>query len=414
MNTRIAKLFLIFSSLITISTTSTPCNNKFVISEYSSASPNNNHAKANFDTNNHTRSFDNLAQNKYRHLADINSPDMNWRIKYKNSKYPIIVESEDEKIVFQESGSLETGENVVTLDWFPDSSGFILWAADSPQEINDYGWYWADRLILYKIDTVNKLLHHTIVAPVASKKEGFMTWPRNLAWSPDGSKFAVVENIETIYVIDRNGQIIRISEPSLGKEEYWYWSILLTNDSLLFSTIQSPYKQKPGLTTTNAIWKVNLEKEDTSEKKIMEEVDYVEFVGKDPNSAKILIYRPNPENFPCSPNELVIYNLETNEIEKTLLRNITNLSSSSSKDKTVLALNFSKCKPSVSQSHIIESENILVYQYIYYWQYGELVEKSEKSNFSYSFWDETKNGFNFCFFNWNDQDLSYDCELVTP
>jgi len=138
--------------------------------------------------------------------------DYPFAVTVTSTKTKTILRDSAPQIIPYTSGPMR---NAYVNTWFPDSSGFVLYDADTGCEKCSF-----DRLIIYRLDISQRKMQRYVLEPMVERNTAFWT---DVSISPDGSQFAVVVNDREIYIVNRKAEVIRKIMPEPGQGDRLDW-----------------------------------------------------------------------------------------------------------------------------------------------------------------------------------------------
>lgn len=300
------------------------------------------------------------------------SPDNHWEVSIKGGKYPVVVTSNDGKILSKETGTKIRGNVIGFASWLPDNSGFVIW--DSDYVIRKSGG--SDRLIIYRINSQTTELERYVYDSLTQC--GILL--SSISWAPDGKSLAVLvvsDHSELIEVLDSKANVVKTIIPKINKvskENYFLIKPQLTNDYLFYEFIDytspKPYKTK--------IFKVDLHNSSEFSIDLLTSEYSPEIVSIDPTSERFILIRNTSLDPLIKGKELVIFNYGTGQYEKILLTSEGDIQTVNNKDSSIVG--------------IIRNNEQFGDLYFYYWRTNEFIDKNKRTD-SYLEWDDHKEVF---------------------
>lgn len=326
-----------------------------------------------------------IGSSNWRH--DI-SPDNHWEVSIKDGKYPVVVTSNDGKILSKETGSKIRGKIIGFAGWLPDNSEFIIW--DSDFIIPKSGG--SDRLIIYRINSHTSELQRFVYDSQTSC--GILI--NSISWAPDGKQFAILitsVHSKHIVILDSNAKVVKSILPRTNADFYFLSTPQLTNNYLIYGivdyTVPKPYKTR--------MFIVDVKKTGDSSIDLLTSEFSPEIVSMDPTSERFLLIRNTSIDPFKKGKELVVFNYGTGQYEKTLLTSEDDIRIVNNKDSSIVG--------------IVKQNGPYGDVYFYHWRTDEIVDKNKKTD-SYLEWNDHKEVFYLDHRDFNEHHYWY--EDITP
>jgi hypothetical protein len=244
------------------------------------------------------------------------SPDRMWDVKI-DYPFAVTVTSTKTKTILRDSAPqiipYTSGpmRNAYVNTWFPDSSGFVLYDADTGCEKCSF-----DRLIIYRLDISQRKMQRYVLEPMVERNTAFWT---DVSISPDGSQFAVVVNDREIYIVNRKAEVIRKIMPEPGQGDRLDW-VDWTQYGLLYEISSDQIgNDNPGNFDLRMIDMTNQTRPDVLLLHTIGWGLYVESV--DPFSPRLVLYDYLPAEVPDVWSEDIIFNIQSRQFEDILCTN---------------------------------------------------------------------------------------------
>ena len=282
------------------------------------------------------------------------SPNHLWEVSIENEHYPVVITNLSDHLRILDLSSPGSPVSYVWfLNWFPDSSGFIMGGEDKACERCP-----GDRLIIYRLDSTNTRFTRYVFEPEAKRNAAF-SFP-TISWSPDNSQFAVPVLNLGIYILNRQAQVI--NKFYINSNNQYYYDAYWMPQGIFYKTRH--YDSDWNI--TDSIYLINMSHPSISGKLLLASDAFPSIVSFDPFSPRLLIHQDSNPKSQDSMVESIIFNYQTKQFEKVIFNSYSYIYYANSDDSEETAI--------LGNS---EGDNL----YLFYWKTEQLVDQHKHAVF---------------------------------